>query len=673
MWLLLSICYTVGGKASDSPPGFPAPLTLVNFASELKQGLHLVEFYSPYCSHCNSLAPIWEKTWESFHEEGEKLNITMSQVNCIESGDICAKENIEFYPNLRLYGPNGFIKNFSGKRKAEAFIEFMKTEAADPSNTEVIDSQSVALTGHHFAKLLAGASPTRYLVSFWPSEDISHVDEKIQFKNCRECSTFSKAWGKLSEKLKEFNIATGHLNCQSNELICKELGFANLLEAGNDGANREPRIALLVPNKTTNNFFVYENPLTTDIAVYEEFAKRLYSNNEVPELTEIQIMDIINKNFAPLEEQKLHLVFNYDVKTVFPEDFDILEYLIEPLSKIPNMYLYKSVGDLRKVTHSAFEEMYGLINYNETEAEKSLNEDAFALNTITQTPTFYLFKDGDKIPHVFPGYSTTEMRNLDAIMQWVNEYATPLITQVTESNFEDLLGSTPSRYSNVIIVLTDSSRPKEQIQNIKDLFIGYYDYEHIRQQNMFQLILDERNDKERRVAELKSQKAQAERILNTLRKEIPHTDDKAVILTYVDIAKQKDLLSNIGINSHLEHKAGDVIMIDRKTGFFYELNTFGSTLTSSPYEIKDTLRSLNFPGPSIFKYVKHGKLINSPYNGYFEHLNVVHRHGIWGYIVVGIIMFSLFKLRRAMTAHKIKERYNSQGLLGVYHQKKPLD
>nr|4TVE_A Chain A, Naumovozyma dairenensis Eps1p [Naumovozyma dairenensis CBS 421] len=264
-----------------SPEGFPKPLTGSTFDNEMKNGLHIVEFFSPYCHHCKSLAPIWEKTWESFHEEGSKLNITLSQVNCVEDGDLCSKENIEYFPYIKLYGPSGFIKNYDGARKEEAFIKFARKEALDPLNVDIshVESQSILLSKLEFAKYLAGKGKDPILISFWPTNEMKNSDDRIAFENCADCTTFQRAWKMLSKNLLADGVLTGHMNCEENPLICNELGFGELSKIKNHRSDRVPRVALVLPNRATNNLFIFKGDIASPLSQYQDFATRTYANS----------------------------------------------------------------------------------------------------------------------------------------------------------------------------------------------------------------------------------------------------------------------------------------------------------------------------------------------------------------------------------------------------------
>lgn len=67
----------------------------------------LINFYSPMCSHCHHLAPVWRKVAKEL--EGV---IRVGAVNCEDDWHICNQVGIQSYPTLMHYPkvkPN-FIK-----------------------------------------------------------------------------------------------------------------------------------------------------------------------------------------------------------------------------------------------------------------------------------------------------------------------------------------------------------------------------------------------------------------------------------------------------------------------------------------------------------------------------------------------------------------------------------
>lgn len=59
-----------------------------------------VNFYSPQCSHCHHLAPVWRKIAKDL--EGV---IRIGAVNCEDDWRLCTQVGIKSYPSLLHYAP----------------------------------------------------------------------------------------------------------------------------------------------------------------------------------------------------------------------------------------------------------------------------------------------------------------------------------------------------------------------------------------------------------------------------------------------------------------------------------------------------------------------------------------------------------------------------------------
>lgn len=697
--LLFLICFrklVLSAEADSKQQGlaeFPEPLTEAQFNSEIKSGLHILDFYSPYCSHCLALAPIWKKTWETFQEEGKMLNITFSQIDCIQNGDLCAREKITAFPSIRLYGPSGYIKNFpdSSKRSMETLIDFARQEAYDPANMEAVDmkSSSELMTGEFFKDLLAGKGNKPYLVSFWPSRNMKSSDDNLDFENCEECPPFQRAWKVLSKKLASSNISTGHINCHSSASLCNELGFDDLVNIRNHRADRYPRVALVLPKKHTNNLFLFGSKYSTSLSDYEDFAKRIYFNSQTPDISVEEISQIVQKDFqlsqlsdfAPVS-QKIHVVFSYNPETTVPEDLHVLEYLIEPLSKIPNVYLYKSKEDMKKATKLAFNQMYEMINYNKSEPEKTPKQEYLDVNVMPQNPALYLFRDGDSVPHMYHGYSTTEMRNVDMIVSWIEELSLPVFNEINPSSIAQLLKFEPQMYSGIAIQVVDTSdrlsteKSNKYLTNFK---LGAYDYEDVRMQSVVDRINAKRTQKAETSKALKKKGASSKAIVAAAVKEIPHLDDSKIILGYLDISRSKSGISKMGFGTHeKDYKVGDVFVLHKPSKYLYKYDAFGNVLTAdSPYIIRETLVAVLLPEKSLLSKNMSSRLLNSPYSDTFKLFDVIHRYGFWGYssvlLLIVIICRGLFKYKNVKVGRKYRAKRNTVGLLGKYGKKKLKD
>ncbi|QLL33983.1 hypothetical protein HG536_0F03080 [Torulaspora globosa] len=699
LWLA-SIAYLlhVGGFAlafgedSTEKAAFPDPLNEEEFNSQMRSGLHIVEFFSPHCSHCKALAPTWKKAWETFYEEGQGLNITFSQVNCLLSGDLCNKEKIAYFPNIRLYGPSGFIKNFpeNAKRTVENLIDFARREAYDPVNAEVLDikSLSIPIRGDQFNELLAGKGEQPILVSFWPSKTMRSSDDNIDFENCDECIPFQRTWRILSSKLLAHNISTGHINCESSSNLCEELGFSDLVKIKNHSLDRLPRVALILPNRVVNNFFVYKSPFSTSTADYEDFATRIVSNSEPPFISAKEVREITEREFEipstnglNVSPQKLHVVFSYDPETVVPEDLHVLGHLLEPLSAIPNAYLYRSTDNMNSASRSVFESMYQMINYNESEPVKTVKESFLDLNVMEQNPSLYVFKDGEKIPHIFPAYSTTEMRNVGYITSWIESVSLPPINEISPSTFERLLSFNPEVYSGLVIQLIDTStgsKFEKSSRLLRKLIVGAYDYEDLRMQNVLNVADAKRLTKTKKMQALKKKGASAKKIVKASIEEIPRLDVHKIILGYIDISKSDNALSQLGLDYREEYNLGDVIVIDILNRYVYEHDIFGNALSSeSPYNVRETLAAVFLPESSYSAGNIPRRVWNPSFGDVFRFFDFTGQVSFWRFFCILSLILLAYKALRLLSRARINKRYKAKrnivGLLGKADKKNLRD
>jgi len=97
-------------------------LTTDNFEKNTQFGPTLVQFYSPGCSHCKALAPIWEKL-----AKANKDRFSVAKIDCTKEKIICSKFGVISFPTIKLFF-NG--KNFpypiNGQKDAQAFANFVE-------------------------------------------------------------------------------------------------------------------------------------------------------------------------------------------------------------------------------------------------------------------------------------------------------------------------------------------------------------------------------------------------------------------------------------------------------------------------------------------------------------------------------------------------------------------
>ncbi|CDO93898.1 unnamed protein product [Kluyveromyces dobzhanskii CBS 2104] len=672
----------IESSAEGSDSKLPPMLTDADFDATISKGLHIIEFFSPYCPHCKQLAAVWEKAYNDFYEESLSLNVSLHQVNCVESGDLCLKENVNAYPSIRLYGPDGFIKQFpkGTKRTEKELINFARKEALDVDNIDItkLSGKSTLVDDNQFLKLLSEPQTEPYLVSFWPTSKLEDVESAYPFSSCEDCTSFQRTWKLVSNRVDSVGIKPVHFNCANptdsskNEEICKELSYGTLTKEKRSKLDRYPQVAMILPNRKSGSFIRF--PLGSnrvDSKSLVDFASRTLHNSNVPDIDQYEIESFVKEPKSNIlkpnvDEDKILLVFSYNQDTVVHEDMQFLEQLIEPLGFIPNVYLYKSSDNLKITTKVLYKTLYA--EYN-TDNPLEVNEDNLIMASITQYPTFFLFKKNTFVPIIFPGYSTTETRNLDFITDWLTINSIPTVTEVTPKNFPALKNFEPDFYDKLVIQMVNMKNNK-LVEGTKKLVEGLraaaHTYEILRNEAVYEDLNTAREQKKQLVQKLKNKQAPSTEIIAAMREEINYVYNHKVIFAYLDIDEYPSFLNNQGLNAYQRlHKTGDIIVVDKEKAIYYEKDAAGQdiSLKSLPHVLSILGFPARYPDASIERV-----FIVTPLGPLFRLLDRLRDLSGIGYLIVLMALFALWKLPKTIYHYRLRKRYTAKrdvtGILG---------
>eukprot|EP00190_Bangiopsis_sp_CCMP1999_P004700 CAMPEP_0198728220 /NCGR_PEP_ID=MMETSP1475-20131203/8016_1 /TAXON_ID= ORGANISM="Unidentified sp., Strain CCMP1999" /NCGR_SAMPLE_ID=MMETSP1475 /ASSEMBLY_ACC=CAM_ASM_001111 /LENGTH=501 /DNA_ID=CAMNT_0044490527 /DNA_START=99 /DNA_END=1604 /DNA_ORIENTATION=- len=99
-----------------------------------------VEFYAPWCGHCRSLVPAWEKAAD--HLKGV---VFFGGVNCDENRDLASKYGIRGFPTIKVFKGTGAKARrpteYQGGRNAKSIVDQAKWEL--PNNVVEIKSGGI--------------------------------------------------------------------------------------------------------------------------------------------------------------------------------------------------------------------------------------------------------------------------------------------------------------------------------------------------------------------------------------------------------------------------------------------------------------------------------------------------------------------------------------------------
>lgn len=81
----------------------------------------MVEFFAPWCGHCQKLAPEWGKAAGSL-----KGIVKFAAVNCDEEKELCGKFGVKGFPSIKLFRPGRYDQpeDYQGGRHAKALYDY---------------------------------------------------------------------------------------------------------------------------------------------------------------------------------------------------------------------------------------------------------------------------------------------------------------------------------------------------------------------------------------------------------------------------------------------------------------------------------------------------------------------------------------------------------------------
>ncbi|KAI5059070.1 hypothetical protein GOP47_0025389 [Adiantum capillus-veneris] len=183
------------GGDEDSSHVDVVVLTESNFSTFLDANrFTMVEFYAPWCGHCQSLAP--EYAAAATELLTYSVPVPLAKVDATEYPDLAQKYEVEGFPTI-LFFVNGKPKPYSYHRNREAIVTWVKKRVG-PAVAKVVsinDAETILASGSTvvvaFFEKLAGPEVEEFTVAAQQEDDVLFY--QIESQEIMEAFSFPKA------------------------------------------------------------------------------------------------------------------------------------------------------------------------------------------------------------------------------------------------------------------------------------------------------------------------------------------------------------------------------------------------------------------------------------------------------------------------------------------------
>ncbi|KAL0311270.1 UNVERIFIED_CONTAM: protein disulfide isomerase-like 2-3 [Sesamum angustifolium] len=177
-------------------------------------GVVLVEFFAPWCGHCQALTPAWEKAANVL-----KGVATVAALDADAHKSLAQEYGIRGFPTIKVFAPGKPPVDYQGARDVKPIVEFALQQRR---NTVLL-----------FATEFGGK------VKALLKERLDGKSAGGSSKKCGHCKNLAPEWKKAANNLKG-QVKLGHVDCDA-EKSCQSLmsrfnvqGFPTILVFGAD-------------------------------------------------------------------------------------------------------------------------------------------------------------------------------------------------------------------------------------------------------------------------------------------------------------------------------------------------------------------------------------------------------------------------------------------------------
>ncbi|KAG5271345.1 hypothetical protein AALO_G00178690 [Alosa alosa] len=110
----------------------------------------LVEFFAPWCGHCQRLAPEYETAATQL-----KAKVPLAKVDCTVNSETCGRFGVNGYPTLKIFRNGEESSAYDGPRTADGIVSYMSKQAG-PSSTPLLSDEDLDAFINNFDASVVG-------------------------------------------------------------------------------------------------------------------------------------------------------------------------------------------------------------------------------------------------------------------------------------------------------------------------------------------------------------------------------------------------------------------------------------------------------------------------------------------------------------------------------------
>ena len=268
-----------------------------SFEKEVVQSkdIWLIEFFAPWCGHCQNFAPEYEKAARAL-----KGIFKIGAVNADSEKELAGKYGIQGFPTVKFFGiTKTNIQDYNGARSAQAIINYMFDRAKDIVNKRM--GQTTNTNSNQKTNTNSNNNNNNQQKKKPPSSDKDvlvlddkNFDETIFKSKEMFIVAFYAPWcGHCQKLLPEWNAAATQLKGQIK--LAKVDATVNQQLASRYQIQGYPTIKIFPPGeKTQSNIEEYNGPRDEDGIVQYALSK-LNSYGYVPDIPQLVNNDILKE------------------------------------------------------------------------------------------------------------------------------------------------------------------------------------------------------------------------------------------------------------------------------------------------------------------------------------------------------------------------------------------